>query len=183
MRITFSLIAVLLGLVSTLPAQRADSIAPGTRVRITVRDTQPGGARPLVVIGPLIALRDSAISVRNDSTSSNVIVPLARVERLEVSHRDRGGSARTGGLIGIVVGGVIGYAAGDDCSAESFICFDHTDTAMMGASAGAGLGLLIGYLAGGQERWRETTMPFRVSVTPATRTHGRAVSIIKTILF
>lgn len=183
MRIAFSLIAVLLGLAPALSAQRADSIALGTRVRITVRDTQPGGARPIVVVGPLIALRDSAISVRNDSTSSDVIVPLAQVERLEVSHVDRGASARTGGLIGIVIGGVIGYAAGGDCSAESFVCFDHTDTAMMGASAGAGLGLLLGYLAGGQERWRETTMPFRVSVTPATRTQGRAVRIIKTILF
>lgn len=183
MRIALSLIAVLLGLVPTLSAQRADSIAPGTRVRVTLRDTLAGGARPLVVIGPLVALRDSAISVRSDSTSSDVIVPLAQVERLEVSHVDRGASARNGGLIGILIGGVIGYAAGGDCTAESFICFDHTDTAMMGASAGAGLGLLLGYLAGGQERWRETTMPLRVSITPATRTQGRAVRIIKTILF
>jgi len=182
MRIALLLIAVLLGLVPTLSAQRADSIAPGTRVRITLRNTQPG-ASPVIVIGPLVALRDSAISVRNDSTSSDVIVPLAQVERLEVSHRDRGASARNGGLIGILIGGVLGYAAGSDCKAESFVCFDHTDTAMMGASAGAGLGLLLGYLAGGQERWRETTMPFRVSVAPATRTQGRTVRIIKTILF
>lgn len=183
MRITFSLIAVLLGLVPALSAQRADSIAPGTRVRITVRNTQPGGARPVVVIGPLIALRDSAISVRSDSASSEVIVPLGQVERVEVSYRNRGASALTGGLIGLLVGGVLGYAAGDDCSATSFICFDHTDTAMMGASAGAGLGLIVGYLAGGQERWRATTMPLRISVAPATGTQGRTVRIINTILF
>ena len=182
MRITLSLIAVLLGLVPALSAQRADSIAPGTRVRITLRSTQPG-TNPAVVIGPLVALRDSAISVRGDSAASDVIVPLAQVERLEMSYRNRGASARNGGLIGLLVGGVLGYAAGSDCTAESFICFDHTDTAMMGASAGAGLGLIVGYLAGGQERWRETTMPFRVSVTPGTPAHGRAVSIIKTILF
>lgn len=182
MRITLSLVAVLLGLTPALSAQRAESIAPGTRVRITLRTTQPGPS-PVIVIGPLVALRDSAISVRGDSALSDVIVPLAQVERLEVSYRNRGASARNGGLIGLLIGGVVGYAAGSDCSAESFICFDHTDTAMMGASAGAGLGLIVGYLAGGQERWRETTMPLRISVTPATRTQGRTVRIIKTILF
>jgi hypothetical protein len=135
------------------------------------------------VIGPVVALRDSTISIGSDSTSSEVTVPLTQIERLEVSHRDRGESARTGGLIGMIVGGVVGYAAGDDCTEQSFICFDHTDTAMFGASAGAGLGLLVGYLAGGQERWRETTMPLRISVTPATRTQGRTVRIIQTILF
>ena len=125
-------------------------------------------------------MTDSVVSVRPDAASANVPVLLSRVQRLEVSKGfNRGPNVRKGALIGLVAGGVIGFAAGEDCSDAAFICFDRPSTSLAGATVGVGLGVLIG-LVGSTEKWRDTAESASISIAP---TRGGGVSIETRILF
>ncbi len=186
MRPTFTTLG-LLSIISVAPlaAQADPGIPVGTRVRITAPDTtqtaeRPGDARRLTLVGELVAISDSTISLRNDATSDELTVPLSRVQRLEVSAgSNRGPSAGKGALIGLVLGGVLGFATGDDCSSSDFICFSREDVAAGGAVLGAAVGGVIGLIAGGGERWKATAIP-RVSFMPIG---SRSVSIASTLRF
>jgi hypothetical protein len=188
MRSTFIALVTVLSItaVASLAAQTEPQVVVGKRVRITVPDTMgtsepPTSARPLLVIGQLVAFNDSTMSVRNDVTSSDITVSLSRVQRLEVSTgSNRRASAVTGGLIGLGVGGILGYASGDDCSDRQFICFPREETAVAGAFLGAALGSVMGLLVGQGERWRDTAIPARVSVVP---TGSRSISVTSTLRF
>ena len=188
MRSTFIALVTLLSItaVASVAAQTEPRALVGTRVRITVPDTMgtsepPASARPLLVIGQLVAFNDSTMSVRNEAGSGDVTVARSRVQRLEVSTgSNRRASAVTGGLIGLGVGGILGYASGDDCSDRGFICFPQEETAVAGAFVGAALGSLIGLLVGHEERWRDTALPARVSVVP---TGSRSISVTSTLRF
>jgi hypothetical protein len=173
MRSTFTTFVALVSLMPlvSLAAQADQPALIGTRVRITMprasydrvgSDIGP----PVFVIGQLVAVSDSTMSVRNEA-DAEVTVPLSRVHRVEVSAgSSRAASARRGGLIGVIAGGIVGFAAGEDCTAQDFICFDRPSTAVAGAAVGAGLGGLIGLVVGGVERWRSTEIPARTSVVP-----------------
>ena len=162
--------------VATMPAQTVQPVSTGARVRITAANTSPA-----VIVGQLIAVSDSALLIRRQLDSAEVAVPRSSVARLEVSQGTRrGASARTGGLIGLLVGGVLGYASGDDCKDTDWVCFDRSSTMAMGASAGAGLGLIIGFIVGSSERWRESGVPMQLSVAP---TRAGSLSIAGRIAF
>jgi hypothetical protein len=162
--------------VASLPAQSVQLVPEGARVRITMAT-----AAPTVVIGDLIAVSDSTVSVRRQDDAGDVTIPRALVHRLELSAGfDRGASARKGGVIGLVIGAVVGFAAGEDCTSEDFICFDRSETGFAGAALGVGVGGLLGYMGGGAERWRDSDVPVRLSVVPSG---GRSVSIVSRILF
>jgi hypothetical protein len=188
MRSRFIALATLLSItaVASAAAQTEPRVLVGKRVRITMPDTMgtsepPTSTRPLVVIGQLVAFNDSTMSVRNEASSGDVTVARSRVQRVEVSTgSNRRASAVTGGLIGLGLGGVLGYAAGDDCSDREFICFPQEETAVAGAFFGAALGSLIGLLVGHSERWKETAVPARVSVIPIGT---RAISLTSTLRF
>jgi hypothetical protein len=122
---------------------------------------------PSAVVGRLIAVSDSALHVRRQRDSGDVRIPRSLVDRLEVSRGSgRGASARNGAIIGLVLGGVLGFATGQDCSDAGLICFDRRATTAMGASAGTGIGALIGLVVGGRERWRDAAVPMSFSVVP-----------------
>lgn len=177
MRATFSLLAILLSVIplASLPAQSEQAVPAGARVRITTADTSP-----VVVIGELIAVSESAVSVRRELDSGDVTIPRALVYRLEVSDgTNRGASARKGGLIGIVIGGLVGFALGEDCGPDAGICFPRSETAVAGAGVGAAAGALIGFMAGASERWRNTGVPARLSIFPT----ARSISIASTLRF
>lgn len=171
--------------VSSVAAQADQESLIGRRVRITTSnptppaDRQRGVAR-VAVIGELTGTSDSTLSLRREATEDEVTVPLSRVQRLEMSTgSDRGASATKGAVIGLAIGGVVGFAAGEDCSDADFICFSRDATAAGGAAAGVALGFIIGLIAGGGERWEDTAIP-RVSVDP---TGARSISIGSTIRF
>ena len=83
---------------------------------------------------------------------------------------------RRAAVIGLAIGGFVGFAAGDDCSEEDWVCFPRSETAMGGAALGVTIGYVIGLIAGGGERWKETAIP-RVSVVP---TGERSIAISST---
>ena len=187
MRNTFTTVALLLVIPGmSLPAQTEQRVLVGTRVRITMPDTmrisrRPSSAGQLFVIGQLVAMSDSSISVRHEASSADVTVPLSRVQRLEVSAGSRRREAAViGGLVGLGLGGIFGYAAGDDCSGNEGICFPQGEVAVVSALVGAGLGSLIGVVVGSGERWRDASVPARVNVVP---TGARSISISSTLRF
>ena len=177
--------AALLGLVSIpLAAQTHQPPPVGTRVRITLPDTSPAPRRDRdrsqPIVGRITAVTDSVMSVRPDGASRDVPVPLSHVQRLEVSRGfDLGPNVRKGALIGLVAGGVIGFATGEDCSNADWVCFDRPSTGLAGAVVGVGLGALIG-LVRSTEKWRDTAESASVSIAP---TRGGGVSIVTRILF
>jgi outer membrane lipoprotein SlyB len=187
MRSTFTSLVALISLIPfvSLPAQTDQRVPLGKRVRITMPDTmsaveRPVGGRPLVVIGNLVAMSDSAMSIRNDVTSGYVTVPLSRVQRLEVSTgSDRTTSAVVGGLIGLGIGGVAGYSSGDDCPNGDWLCFPREDTAVIGAVLGAAVGTLIGVLGGRGERWKDASVR-RVTAIPIGT---RSIAFTSTLRF
>jgi hypothetical protein len=170
--------------VSSVEAQADEGGLVGKRVRITTSNPTPPrdhqrGARPAVIIGELTATSDSTMSLRRSETMDEVTISLSRVQRLEMSTgSDRGASAAKAAVIGLAIGGVVGAAAGEDCSEADFICFERSATAMGGPVAGVTIGFLIGLIAGGGERWEETAIP-RVSIVPGER----SISIGSTIRF
>ena len=175
MRATSTTLLAFLSMVGVASAQSAQPVATGARVRVTTLNN------PSAVIGELVAVNDSALLIRRQLDSSDVSVPRSLVHRLEVSRgTSRGASARKGALIGLAIGGVVGFAAGEDCSSEDFICFDRGSTAAIGMMSGVSIGGLIGLVTGGAERWRDTAVPMSLSVVP---TAARSVSIVSRIVF
>ena len=171
--------------VSSVAAQADEGSLVGKRVRITTSNPTPRGdhhhaARPVVVIGELTGTSDSTMSLRREATQDEVTVPLSRVQRLEMSTgSDRGASAVKGAVIGLAIGGVLGYATGQDCSQADWICFPRSETATFGAAAGVTIGYVVGLIAGGGERWKDAAIP-RVSLVP---TAAGSISVSSTLRF
>ena len=182
-----SILTIALALLAAAPlaAQTEQAVLVGARVRVTVPDTMPNAdpaekARPLVVVGKVVAVDDSTMLIRNDASEAGVTISRDRIQRFEVgTGTERGRTATIGGVIGLAVGGVLGYASGDDCSDQDFICFPREDTALAGAALGALLGAGIGYLVGG-ERWQDAGLPARVGFVP---TSSRSMVITSTLRF
>ena len=155
---------------SVLPAQEWVSVAPGQRVKINspeARGTfvvQSAGLDTLVLTAP------------NGSETRSV--PFASISRLEVSGGERsrmsgfGRGAGFGILIGAGIGGVLGFADGDDDCAEAgwcFIEFSAGEKALLGGVVMGGLGGVIGGLVGVAnpgERWHLVPVR-RVAAGPA----------------
>ena len=165
--------------VASAAAQADHGSLIGKRIRVTTPSTiatgDQRGARPLVVVGELIGTSDSTLSLRREATENEVIIPLSRVQRLEMSTgSSRGASAGKGALLGLAVGGVLGFATAGNCSATEMICVERPEGALIAGVVGATAGALIGLIAGGGERWKDTAIP-RVSVVP-TGEHSIAIS-------
>lgn len=187
MRSTIIAVSALVSLVAVMPvaAQTERPLLVGARVRITMSDTTPpdgssASGRPVIVIGQLLAIGDSTLSIRKDVSADETIVPRSRVQRLEVSTgSNRSRTAAAGGLIGLAFGGILGYASGKECQAEDFICFSRDETTAAGAFAGAAVGGLVGLLVGQGERWQDAAAPSRLSVIPTGRRSMRISSTLR----
>jgi hypothetical protein len=163
-----SCIALVAGMsLATLSAQPTRNDRIGARVRLTLAGVDSAGASR-VVVGSLVAVGDTAVSVQRPGAATAESFPVSRVQRFEVRMgRDRRAGARLGAIVGLTVGLVFGYASGEDCTAQDFVCFDRDETTVAGAILGAGLGGWIGLLVGRGDRWRVEAVPQRVSVMPA----------------
>src|SRR5687767_6163101 len=105
MKATATALLALLAVVGVASAQAAQALPQGTRVRITPADPSP------VIVGELIAVSDSILMVRRQRGGGDITIPRSLVQRLEVSRGTRrGANAGWGALVGLVVGGAIGYA-------------------------------------------------------------------------
>ena len=163
--------AALLGALWLTPAAAAlaqtDSpLAPGTRVRVTIRD-----AAPARTSGTIVAIGGDTIRYSPDGVSATRVVLLGRVTQLEVSrgvHRRTLQGFVTGAAIGAFGGAIAGYASGDDPK-QGFMSFTRGDKA---AILGAGFGVIggaIGTIVGFTHRsevWRPVQPPYTLTLTP-----------------
>lgn len=165
------LLVLLLGLPARrLDAQSAESLRPGTRVRVTAPTVD---SRRLT--GPVLSASGDTLRIPLDG---NVLpIPLGSVERLEVSD---GKDRLTGALLGTVVGAAGGAAvltlacigSDDDCGGYTWLA------AYGGAFIGAPIGAIGGYIVG-RERWRTLPLsePGSFRVAPGPRGVALAVSV------
>ena len=155
------------------------AVAAGDRVRViaSMRADRPNGAThvvPRTIVGRVVAIEDSALVVAEvDRRAEHHRLPLAAVHSIERSAgTSRASGTANGAVIGLAIGAVLGYAGGDDCDDEAWICFDRSDTAMFGAVTGIGVGALVGLAVGSRERWTSATLPGRISLRPGARGAG-----------
>ncbi|MGQ0712845.1 MAG: hypothetical protein ACT4PJ_03830 [Gemmatimonadaceae bacterium] len=168
MRATILVCTALLALAraASLRAQADAARLVGARVRVAF--TAPGSPHGFhVVVGDLVAVTDSTLSIRPPGSTMHETISTSSVQGFEVrTGRDRGRGAGFGALIGLGSGLIIGYALGDDCGPDEFICFDRDETMLGGGFVGAAIGGLIGLAVGRGDRWAVRSVPGRVSVVP-----------------
>ena len=167
--------SLLVALVMVPQVISAQSLLPGTRVRVT----HPGeGTRT----GTVVALTPDTLEVRLVGHAEASHMPLAQVTRLEFSlgrqrHLMRG--AGIGFLIGGTVGAATGAAAGSSCDGE-WLCPGAGGGAVLGGVFLGSVGGIIGLVAGvvPSERWERVPLDARrISlVTPSSR-HGHGVGL------
>lgn len=162
MRAALTVLFAVVTAVGVASAQAADTVPRGTRVRVT--PSTPSS----VVVGDLIAVSDSALVIRTQGYRGDVTISRSAVMRLEVSRGTRRGtSAGWGALIGMGIGGLAGFAAGEDrCGGDAWFCIKRPLGAVLGGVTGVATGSLIGLLVGSVERWRDSAVPMSLSVVP-----------------
>ncbi|HSE28460.1 MAG TPA: hypothetical protein VLA95_09545 [Gemmatimonadales bacterium] len=148
-------------------------IQPGDRVRLHPRAP---GTQPMV--GRWLGMRDGMVRLEvpggqgQADTSIVALETVALVER-STGRRSRAGAGMgTGAVIGLLVGGVAGFASGDDES--GFFQVTAGQKALAGGLLGAGVGLVIGGIVGASsvsDRWE--VVPLRPSAAGA----GPAVTL------
>jgi hypothetical protein len=171
MRTAVCLLSIpLIALPSPVTAQ-APMLEPGARIRVWAPEL--GIEKRSATFQ---ALRGDTLAAVADSTMH---CPLTSVTRLDV-HRGRGGHARTGAVIGIGAGAVIGAVT------AVIVCEAAWCTVDGGVVlAGAGIGVLTGGLLGAgvgalikTDRWEEVPLDrLRVSVASQPQGVGLAISI------
>lgn len=129
---------------------RLEAIARGERVLV---DHAPRGRRVQRIAGRVVQADSIGITVRTDGETRLVERAALRDVWVSRGRKPRAGRAAIGFVGGLVVGGIIGYGAGDDCGGDDFICIDRSETTPIFAFLGGLLGAGIGALAGGGENW------------------------------
>jgi hypothetical protein len=177
-------LAALVTLTASAAAAQTPSLEPGTRVRVTSDSL----GRVVGVVAP--AGRDT-IAVTTPDGGSRVAIPVASVERLDVSRgRTAGAGAARGALIGAAVSGGLGVAATglvyfyERRHDATRSCYEscYLGTAIVGVLSGVVLlgstatGALIG-AAVGAEGWRRVPLADRVGVGPTPDGAGLAVRL------
>lgn len=139
-------------------ALAAQTLQPGARVRVLA----PSAADTLLT-GTVVALDSASLLVAPAVDAEAVPIPLAGVERMEVS-RGRAPSTLAGAVVGTALGALVGYGLAtlatdpEDCE---FVC---GAVEAVSAATGGTLGLVMGALVGagtphGPERWHPVPVP------------------------
>lgn len=165
--------AFLVGAVIFPHVVSAQTLAPGTRVRLT--DVAEGTRT-----GTVVALTPDTLEIQLKDRTEPAHVPLDKVTRLEVSRgKESHNFFRYGLAVGAGVGGVVGYAqrAGEPRSnCGSLDCNGF----FSGAVVGALLGGIVGRIAGDvpMESWERVPLERRrISLVAPSRSHGHGVGL------
>lgn len=161
-------LSVPLGNVSS---QATRALAPGTRVRVVVRQPCLYGVGTCLqkIVGTLTSVDSLNIFV-HDTNDSALIFPRGPETRLEVGKRgpcaDRGRCIALGLFGGVGLGLLVGWINAENtyCVGED-ICRLVTKIAV---ASGAGLGVIVG-AALPAEHWQTVDVPVRLSLGPVGR--------------
>jgi len=124
-----------------------EKINKGTRGRLVVlilRDGEELQVRQLWVTSDFTYWIDPQIKQQTSPT----YIAVATSQIKEVRFIRRGESALQGMGFGFLFGAVVGYAAGEDCPPNAFICFPREEVAVVFGLTGALIGLPIGAMRG-----------------------------------
>jgi outer membrane receptor protein involved in Fe transport len=163
-------VLVLCAVPSMVLGQRArPTLQVGERVRITARaDTG---------IYIVRAMSNDTLTVQLPKSTALAYFPFATVHRVEVSRGKASSKVGRNGMIGLVggaaIGGLLGFASGDDPPRNDPVPvfqldpLSRNDKAALGAIGLGVVGLVGGVLSGISrgERWERVSLPPRVSVS------------------
>ena len=157
-RILLGSIAAALAVASPALTNTLAGQAPpiGTRLRVTLKGL------PTTLTGRLEQLAPDTLYLRVTDWRGEMLsrIPLSIIETAEMS-QGRHSRASMGALLGGAIGGVAGYAAGDN-SPGAF--FPKGAVAAFGWLAGTGVGALVGWQFH-SEKWADVPVP-RLRVAP-----------------
>jgi hypothetical protein len=157
-------------------AQEAPPLSVGQRV--WVRSRTVSGALDAGIKGMLESLTADSIQVRAKAGTPAVSLGMSPQTRLFVVTGRRsstGRGAAIGAGVGALAGAVIGFAGGEDCSADQWLCFDRGTVAAGGALALGGVGLVAGIIVGAfssHDVWSQAGWPGAVRPVVASSPRG-----------
>ena len=165
-----SLLLVAAVVVATSACAANSHVGLGTRVRISASEVSSDR-----LVGEVTSLGDDTVALRLDESKALQPVPLASVERIEVSR----GFVR-GNQVLILAGTAIGTAVGvavavpiwsEDCDEQAQVCDLNKLGAVMVILTYMSIGLIAGWLVGvpffKYEDWKQVPLDrLRVSVVP-----------------
>lgn len=154
----------LLAPLAHLAAQESLTLAPGARVRVSIR--QQGRQT-----GSLVALKADTLIVKAEKRTAPSAILLSSITKLEFSKGHKRSAGKGAGL-GFLIGAGVGVIAGT-IAAQSYSGYDtETDwywyqtAPVFGGGCGI-LGALVGGFVGADaERWEPVPLPVRLSVAP-----------------
>lgn len=158
--------AILVALLALAPcvALRAQTLAPGTRVRVQ----SPQVVAP--IIGSFQGMRRDTLVVIEDGQGAQVwTFTAATIDRLEVTAGMKGGNRgpiTRWALIGAGGGAVLGWLTSAILEGSSSSEYNTALSAAVGAAVGAGIGAAYGARVL-EEHWTRVPVPRRVSLTPS----------------
>ncbi len=141
--------------VRELPAQRQSNDgfgAAGRRVRVTMHD----GVR---TIGQLVEVGADSITLLLAEGGESRMFSRSDIDRIALSRGERGNALKglaIGAGGGLVLGALLGAAAGESCEEEDYLCPDEGFSAVAVGVAGAFAGGLVGTVVGAlvrTEKW------------------------------
>jgi hypothetical protein len=140
------------------------------------------GMNKLVVVGRLVAQDEHSLTLQLRPGKAPVVVPRESITTLERSVRpgQKGVGAASGALLGALLSGFFGVAAGGDCSWHSIdiICIPPAGAALISSIVLVPLGTLVGLVAAHGERWEVVSGHHRVAVRVApTRSGGMTAAV------
>jgi len=187
------LVVVLLVQIGYAPcaAQEIPSVAEGDRVRIKTSSSSVSN----LLVGNIVSLSPNMLVLKSNKQDIPLMIPLTSVTRLEVSGGKKWNTLRGAGyglLVGASLGGIIGFAAGEDCPAprsrsrEPYgfyggidLCFPRGGMAVAEGITFGVVGGVFGAFIGSltlTDRWEEVPLDrLRLSLTPQ-RQGGHALS-------
>lgn len=164
---------------STALAQATPAVHPGDRVR--VRSTVAPARARTGQVGAIDA--DTLLLQGVDGVGATTAIPLASIERLEVS-RGRHSKWQTGLGIGFAVGAVTGAIVGAASHNENDFLFTSEMSAAAGALVFAPIGAVLGAVVGSltrPERWK--TVPLTRSGAALDRRTGSRLTLGLSVVF
>jgi RNA polymerase sigma factor (sigma-70 family) len=186
--VMLALVCCGLGMVASAePLVDASSIAPGARIRVTMKKGHGTSATEEDLVGTLVGMDEHAVTLARKG-KADLELSSSTITRLDVSRgeKPRGqqvASGAAGGFLGgAILGAVLGGLSGSPSCRSGEICllqYSPAAGAAVGTFAGGVVGAALGAVFGAAthaERW-ERVSPRRISLQLAPVDRGARVSL------